>query len=46
MRVSTMGSYPGVGIQVAAEHGMVKILRPIEGSPATRRPASAPATRS
>jgi carboxyl-terminal processing protease len=34
IRLSTMGSYPGVGIEVVAEEGMVKILRPIEGSPA------------
>ena len=34
IRLSTMGSYPGVGIEVAAEDGVVKILRPIEGSPA------------
>src|ERR1700719_638985 len=34
IRLSTMGSYPGVGIEVAAEIGAVKILRPIEGSPA------------
>ena len=34
IRLSTMGSYPGVGIEVVAEDGVVKILRPIEGSPA------------
>jgi carboxyl-terminal processing protease len=34
IRVSTMGSYPGVGIEVAAGDGAVKILRAIEGSPA------------
>jgi carboxyl-terminal processing protease len=34
IRLSTMGSYPGVGIEVVAEDGGVKILRPIEGSPA------------
>ena len=34
IRLSTMGSYPGVGIEVVAEEGGVKILRPIEGSPA------------
>ncbi len=36
IRLSTMGSYPGVGIEVAAENGTVKILRPIEGSPAQK----------
>jgi carboxyl-terminal processing protease len=36
IRLSTMGSYPGVGIEVVAEDGAVKILRPIEGSPAQR----------
>ncbi len=34
VRLSTMGSYPGVGIEVVAEDSAVKILRPIEGSPA------------
>jgi carboxyl-terminal processing protease len=34
IRLSTMGSYPGVGIEVAAEDGVVRILRPIDGSPA------------
>lgn len=34
IRVSTMGSYPGVGIEVAAADGAVKIMRTIEGSPA------------
>ena len=34
IRLSTMGSYPGVGIEVVAEDAGVKILRPIEGSPA------------
>jgi carboxyl-terminal processing protease len=36
IRLSTMGSYPGVGIEVAASDGMVKVLHPIEGSPAQR----------
>ncbi|MBX5460192.1 MAG: S41 family peptidase [Steroidobacteraceae bacterium] len=34
MRLSTMGSYPGVGIEVVTEDSAVKVLRPIEGSPA------------
>src|ERR1700729_3023695 len=34
IRLSTMGSYPGVGIEVVAEDGGGKILRPLEGSPA------------
>jgi carboxyl-terminal processing protease len=33
-RLSTMGSYPGVGIEVAAEGSAVKILHSIQGSPA------------
>jgi carboxyl-terminal processing protease len=36
IRLSTMGSYPGVGIEVAAEDGVVRILRPLDGSPAQR----------
>jgi carboxyl-terminal processing protease len=31
-----MGSYPGVGIEVVPEDGAVKVLHPIEGSPAQR----------
>jgi carboxyl-terminal processing protease len=34
IRLSTMGSYPGVGIEVAAENGVIRILKPLEGSPA------------
>ncbi len=34
IRLSTMGSYPGVGIEVAAAGSSVKILHTIEGSPA------------
>lgn len=34
IRLSTMGSYPGVGIEVAADGEHLKVLRPIEGSPA------------
>jgi len=34
IRLSTMGSYPGVGIEVVAEDAGVKVLRPIGGSPA------------
>jgi carboxyl-terminal processing protease len=33
-RLSTMGSYPGVGIEVAADGSAVKILHAIRGSPA------------
>jgi carboxyl-terminal processing protease len=34
IRLSTMGSYPGVGIEVADVNGVVKVLKPIDGSPA------------
>ena len=34
IRLSTMGTYPGVGIEVAAEDGVVRILKPLDGSPA------------
>ena len=34
VRVSTMGSYPGVGIEVAGTAGGVRILKTVEGSPA------------
>ncbi|HTX23080.1 MAG TPA: S41 family peptidase [Steroidobacteraceae bacterium] len=36
IRLSTMGSYPGVGIEVAADGSAVKIVHPIPGSPADR----------
>jgi carboxyl-terminal processing protease len=36
MRLSTMGTYPGVGIEVAADGSAVRILHIIEGSPAER----------
>lgn len=36
IRMSTTGTYPGVGIEVAADTGGIKVLRPIEGSPAYR----------
>jgi carboxyl-terminal processing protease len=36
IRLSTMGSYPGVGIEVVPGEGVVKVLHPIEGSPAQR----------
>jgi carboxyl-terminal processing protease len=34
IRMSTSGSYPGVGIEVVTENSQVKVLRPIQGSPA------------
>ena len=36
IRLSTMGSYPGVGIEVTPEDGVVKVRHPIDGSPAQR----------
>ncbi len=36
MRVTTAGSYSGVGIEVAERDGSVVIVSPIEGSPAQR----------
>src|SRR5690348_2673933 len=33
-RLSTMGSYPGVGIEVTADGSVVKIVHSIQGSPA------------
>jgi carboxyl-terminal processing protease len=36
IRLSTMGSYPGVGIEVAADGSAVKVLHAIVGSPAAR----------
>jgi carboxyl-terminal processing protease len=36
MRVSTAGTYSGVGIEVAEQEGRVVVVSPIEGSPAAR----------
>ena len=36
IRLSTTGSYPGIGIEVVPEDGAVKVLHPIDGSPAQR----------
>jgi carboxyl-terminal processing protease len=36
IRLSTMGSYPGIGIEVVPEDGAVRVLHPIDGSPAQR----------
>src|SRR5690606_23212154 len=36
IRISTSGEYSGVGIEVALENGAVKVIAPIEGSPAER----------
>jgi len=34
IRLSTSGSYPGIGVEVSAEDGGIMVLRTIEGSPA------------
>jgi carboxyl-terminal processing protease len=34
VRLSTMGSYPGVGIEVGATAGSVRVLKTIDGTPA------------
>ena len=36
IRVSTSGSYPGIGVEVAPEQDGIKVLRPIADSPAER----------
>jgi carboxyl-terminal processing protease len=36
IRLSTSGSYPGIGVEVSAEEGGIMVLRTIEGSPAAR----------
>ncbi len=36
IRVSTSGSYPGIGVEVAVAEGGIMVLRAIEGSPAAR----------
>lgn len=34
IRLSTSGSYPGIGVEVSAEEGGIMVLRTLEGSPA------------
>jgi carboxyl-terminal processing protease len=36
IRISTTGEYSGVGIEVALENGVVKVVNPIEGTPAQK----------
>ena len=36
IRISTTGEYSGVGIEVALENGAVKVINPIENTPAQR----------
>ena len=36
IRISTTGEYSGVGIEVALENGVVKVVTPIEDTPAYR----------
>jgi carboxyl-terminal processing protease len=36
IRSSTTGAYSGVGIEVAADNGMVRVVTPMEGGPAAR----------
>ena len=36
IRISTSGSYTGVGIEVAEINGNIRVITPIEGSPAAR----------
>lgn len=36
IRISTTGEYSGVGIEVALENGVVKVVAPMEGTPAQK----------
>lgn len=36
IRISTTGEYSGVGIEVALENGVVKVVAPMEGTPAEK----------
>jgi C-terminal processing protease CtpA/Prc len=42
-REGTSGRFVGVGIEITQEDGLIKVVSPIEGSPATA-PASKPTT--
>ena len=36
VRISTSGEYSGVGLEVTLEEGIVRVVAPVEGSPAAR----------
>ncbi len=36
IRISTTGSYTGVGVEISEENGVVRVVTPIKGSPAAR----------
>ena len=46
MQVTTRGQFGGIGIEVTQEDGLIKVISPIDGTPASRAPASRPATAS
>ena len=45
MQVQTSGEFGGLGIEVTMENGLVKVVSPIDDTPAAE-PASSPATTS
>ena len=46
VRIETEGQFGGLGIEVTMENGFVKVVAPIEDTPAARAPTCAPATSS
>ena len=46
MQVQTRGEFGGLGIEVTMEDGLIKVVSPIDDTPAVARPASSPATSS
>ena len=36
IRLSTMGAYPGIGVEVVAENSAIRIVHPMSGSPAEK----------
>jgi carboxyl-terminal processing protease len=44
MRVQTKGEFGGLGIEVTMENELVKVITPIDDTPAAKRRRAAPAT--
>jgi carboxyl-terminal processing protease len=46
MQVQTKGEFGGLGIEVTQEEGFIKVISPMDGTPAAEGRASWPATTS
>ena len=46
MQITTKGQFGGIGIEVTQEDGLIKVISPIDGTPASRAGINRPATAS